>query len=171
MWLVVFAHWKRLGIFSLIGFSIFVFGLCFQALLVRAMHAAPVPAYVAQLVVSVEANFLANFRWTWKDRAVPLGRAFRRYNLKRAAGVLFSLSLYPFLIRLGMNYLLANALIVALLTPANYILGHLWTFAPGDSGLAEEEPSAGLEPLDAQEFGSVAEDEPRMPRARERSSR
>jgi len=156
MRLVISAHWKRLSIFSIIGLSIFGFGLCFQALLVRAIHAPPVPAYMAQLVVSVETNFLANFRWTWKDRNVPFGRAFRRYNLKRAAGVLFSLSLYPFLIRLGMNYLLANALIVALLTPANYILGHLWTFAPEDSESGVDAPSADLERLDANELGSAA---------------
>jgi putative flippase GtrA len=156
MRLIISAHWKRLSTFSVIGFSIFLFGLCFQALLVRTIHAPPVPAYVAQLVVSVEANFFANFRWTWRDRNVPLGRAFKRYNLKRAAGVLFSLSLYPFLVRLGMNYLLANALIVALLTPTNYILGHLWTFAPGGSERRGQEPPAGLESLDTGELGSAA---------------
>ena len=141
---------------AFLDFDAFRFRDHIRSLLVRTIHAPPVPAYMAQLVVSVEANFLANFRWTWKDRNVPFGRAFRRYNLKRAAGVLFSLSLYPFLIRLGMNYLLANALIVALLTPANYILGHLWTFAPEDSESGVEAPSADLEPLAANELGSAA---------------
>jgi hypothetical protein len=36
------------------------------------------------------------------------------------------------LVKLGINYLVANGLIVILLTPANYILGHWWTFAARD---------------------------------------
>jgi putative flippase GtrA len=132
-------HWKRLTKFSIIGFSIFALGLCLQALLVRVMHLPAVPAYVIQLVLSVESNFLANYRWTWSDRRAPFWRAWRRYNLKRTAGTLFSLAVYPLLIRLGMNYLLANGLLVALLTPTNYLLGHVWTFASGDRPAGAEQ--------------------------------
>jgi putative flippase GtrA len=144
----VSAHWRKLTTFSIIGFSIFVFGLCFQALLVREGQVPAVPAYIAQLVLSVEANFLANFRFTWRDRHAPFWRAARRYNLKRGAGVLFSLMLYPLLIRMGMNYLMANALIVALLTPTNYILGHRWTFASGGRQMPADQPREDLELLE-----------------------
>ena len=43
--------------------------------------------------------------------------------------ILISFSLYPVLIHFGMNYLAANALLIAVLTPVNYALGHFWTFA------------------------------------------
>lgn len=125
-------HRKRLTSFSLIGFAVFALGICFQALLVRLMHVPTVPAYVAQVVLSVQANFVANLRWTWSDRNAPFWRSCLRYNVKRAAGTLLSLALYPLLIKLGMNYLIANGVLVVLLTPANYILGHLWTFASRD---------------------------------------
>jgi putative flippase GtrA len=91
-----------------------------------------VPAYVTQLVLSVQANFLANYKWTWSDRNAPFWRSCFRYNIKRGAGTLLSFTLYPLLVRLGINYLVANGLIVILLTPANYILGHWWTFADID---------------------------------------
>ena len=110
--------------FSLIGFAVFALGLGVQVLLVQATHLAPVSAYVIQLVVSVQANFLANYRWTWGDRGAPFWRSCWRYNIKRVGGALLSLALYPLLIQLGMNYLIANVLLVIVLTPANYLLGH-----------------------------------------------
>ena len=87
-------------------------------------------AYVAQLVLSVQVNFLANYRWTWGDRDAPFWRSCWRYNIKRLAGTLLNLCLYPILIHFGVNYLAANALLVVVLTPVNYVLGHFWTFAP-----------------------------------------
>jgi putative flippase GtrA len=121
-------HGRRLVSFSLIGFAVFALGLGVQILLVQATHLAPVSAYVIQLVVSVQANFLANYRWTWGDRDAPFWRSCWRYNVKRAGGALLSLALYPLLIQLGMNYLMANVLLVIVLTPTNYVLGHFWTF-------------------------------------------
>jgi putative flippase GtrA len=122
-------HGRRLTSFSLIGFGVFALGICFQALVVRLMHVPAVSAYVIQVVLSVQANFVANLRWTWSDRNAPFWRSCLRYNVKRAAGTLLSLALYPLLIKLGMNYLIANGVLVVLLTPANYVLGHWWTFA------------------------------------------
>jgi amino acid transporter len=87
---------------------------------------------VVQVVLSVQANFVANLRWTWSDRNAPFWRSCLRYNAKRAAGTVLSLALYPLLIKLGMNYLIANGVLVVLLTPANYVLGHWWTFAARD---------------------------------------
>jgi putative flippase GtrA len=124
-------HGRRLVSFSLIGFAVFALGLGAQVLLVQTIHLSPVPAYVIQLVVSVQANFLANYHWTWGDRDAPFWRSCWRYNVKRASGALLSLALYPLLIQLGMNYLVANVMIVIGLTPTNYVLGHFWTFAAG----------------------------------------
>ena len=99
-------------------------------------------AYVAQLLLSVQVNFFANYKWTWGDRNAPFWRSCFRYNLKRGAGTLLSLALYPVLIRLGINYLAANALLVILLTPVNYILGHWWTFASRNKPAQREELGA-----------------------------
>lgn len=134
-------HGKRLTSFSLIGFAIFALGICFQAFLVRLLHVPAVPAYVVQVVLSVQANFVANLRWTWSDRNAPFWRSCLRYNVKRAAGTVLSLALYPLLIKLGMNYLIANGVLVVLLTPANYALGHWWTFAARDQQTRDVNPA------------------------------
>jgi putative flippase GtrA len=129
---IVSEHWKRLTSFSLIGFGVFGLGIIFQALAVRFTSISAVTAYYVQLVLSVQVNFLANLRWTWGDRNAPFWRSGMRYNMKRAAGTLVSLAVYPILVRLGMNYLIANAALVVIFTPANYVLGHWWTFAVRD---------------------------------------
>ena len=127
--------------FSLIGFAVFAAGLGVQVLLVQVAHVPAVLAYVTQLVLSVQANFLANYHWTWGDRNAPFWRSYWRYDVKRAVGTVLSLSIYPVLVRLGMNYLVANALLVAALTPANYVLGHFWTFSVGRGQARAREPA------------------------------
>jgi putative flippase GtrA len=141
-------HQKRLASFSLIGFAVFALGICFQAFLVRLLHVPAVPAYVVQIVLSVQANFVANLRWTWSDRNAPFWRSCLRYNVKRAAGTALSLALYPLLIKLGMNYLIANGVLVVLLTPANYVLGHWWTFAARDQQARDVNPAEAPSTLD-----------------------
>jgi putative flippase GtrA len=141
-------HGRRLISFSVIGFGVFALGLLFQLFLVRALHVPTVPAYITQLVLSVQLNFLANFKWTWSDRNAPFWRSCWRYNVKRAGGTLLSLGLYPLLVKLGLNYLVVNGLLVVVLTPANYILGHFWTFAsrrPGRASRVHEERSFQLD--------------------------
>lgn len=122
-------HGKRLASFSLIGFGLFAIGILLQAFLVQVVGVPKVQAFIIQLALLVQVNFLANYRWTWGDRGAPFWRSCWRYNLKRLAGILLNFVLYPVLIHFGMNYLAANALLVVALTPANYVLGHFWTFA------------------------------------------
>jgi putative flippase GtrA len=122
-------HGKRLLSFSLIGFGVFAAGLAVQIFLVQVAGLPKVEAYLFQLVLSVQVNFLANYSWTWGDRDAPFWRSCWRYNIKRASGVLVNLGLYPILIHFEMNYLVANTVLVVALTPVNYVLGHFWTFA------------------------------------------
>jgi putative flippase GtrA len=115
--------------FTLIGFSLFVAGILAQAFLVQVIGISKMEAFIFQLTLSVQINFLANYRWTWGDRDAPFWRSCWRYNAKRLGGILLSFSLYPMLVHFGINYLAANALLIVALTPANYALGHFWTFA------------------------------------------
>jgi putative flippase GtrA len=131
-------HGKRLASFSLIGFGLFAVGILLQAFLVQVIGIPKVQAFIIQLALLVQVNFLANYRWTWGDRDAPFWRSCWRYNLKRLAGILLNFVLYPVLIHFGMNYLAANALLVVALTPVNYLLGHFWTFAANNKGPAKK---------------------------------
>jgi putative flippase GtrA/glycosyltransferase involved in cell wall biosynthesis len=115
-----------------IGGVLFLAGLTFQAALTSGLHVPSILSYVAQAVLSVEASFLLN-RWlTWRKRATAFWPSFGRYNLQKTITVAANLLLYAGLLRLGMNYLIANVLLTAVFTIVNYIGGDRFVFTPGN---------------------------------------
>ena len=95
----------RFVLFSAIGGFIFLMGLGLQAALTGTWHVQPLVSYAVQAVVSVETSFLLN-RWlTWRDRNIPFGLAFARFNIQKTVTVALNLALYAGLLRVGINYL------------------------------------------------------------------
>jgi putative flippase GtrA/GT2 family glycosyltransferase len=120
----------RFVVFSAIGGSIFLMGLGLQAALTGGLHMRPVVSYAIQAVTSVETSFLLN-RWlTWRDRATPFWLAFARFNAQKAVTIALNLALYAGLLRLGMNYLVANIALTAVFTVVNYVAGDRLVFIP-----------------------------------------
>jgi putative flippase GtrA/glycosyltransferase involved in cell wall biosynthesis len=118
----------RFVVFSAIGGAVFVMGLGLQAVLTGAGHMQPIVSYAIQAVVSVESSFLLN-RWlTWRDRATPFRIAFARFNAQKAVTIALNLALYEGLLRLGMNYLVANVALTAVFTVVNYVAGDRLVF-------------------------------------------
>ena len=79
-------------------------------------------------MISVEISFLLN-RWlTWRDRNVPFWTALWRFNVQKAVTVILNQILYAGLLRLGMNYLLANILLAAVFMVVNYVAGDRFVF-------------------------------------------
>ena len=103
-------------------------GLGLQAVLTGAAHMQPIVSYAIQAVVSVESSFLLN-RWlTWRDRATPFGIAFARFNAQKTVTIALNLALYEGLLRLGMNYLVANVALTVAFTVVNYVAGDRLVF-------------------------------------------
>jgi putative flippase GtrA/GT2 family glycosyltransferase len=123
-------HWARFTSFSLIGGLIFVAGLALQAALTGGMHMHAFLSYLIQAIVSIEASFLLN-RWlTWRRRGTAFWPAFLRFNAQKVLTVTANLILYAGLLRLGVNYLLANVLLTAVFTIVNYVAGDRFVFVP-----------------------------------------
>ena len=113
----------RFVVFSAIGGAVFLMGLGLQAVLTGAWHMQPIVSYAIQAVVSVESSFLLN-RWlTWRDRATPFWIAFARFNAQKTVTIALNLALYEGLLRLGVNYLVANVALTAVFTVVNYVAG------------------------------------------------
>jgi GT2 family glycosyltransferase/putative flippase GtrA len=130
-------HASRFAIFSAIGAAVFLVGLGMQVELTGRWHVSPVISYMIQAVTSVEASFQLN-RWlTWRGRKTPFWRALWRFNAQKAVTILLNLALYAGLLRLGMNYLLANITLTAAFTLVNYLAGDRFVFVPGDARQAE----------------------------------
>ena len=134
----------RFVVFSAIGGSVFLLGLGLQALLTGRLHMEPVASYLIQAVVSVETSFLLN-RWlTWRDRGTPFWTAFARFNAQKTVTIVLNLTLYAGLIRLGLNYLVANVALTAVFTVVNYVAGDRLVFLPSRRPPAE--PAAPVRP-------------------------
>ena len=121
----------RFVVFSAIGGFVFLLGLGLQVVLTGKWHVLPVMSYLIQAVVSVETSFLLN-RWlTWRDRDTPFWLAFARFNAQKTVTIALNLALYAALLRLGMNYLVANVALTAVFTVVNYVAGDRLVFIPG----------------------------------------
>ena len=133
-------------VFSAIGGTVFLMGLGLQALLTGRWHVPPVASYLIQAVVSVEASFLLN-RWlTWRDRSTRFWLAFVRFNAQKTVTIALNLALYAGLLRLGMNYLVANVVLTAVFTVVNYVAGDRLVFIPGRTRTAEPAAPAATRP-------------------------
>lgn len=120
----------RFVVFSGIGGAVFFIGLGLQAVLTGRWHVLPIVSYLIQAVVSVEMSFLLN-RWlTWRDRGIPFWLSFARFNVQKAVTIALNLALYAALLRLGMNYLVANVTLTAVFTVVNYVAGDRLVFIP-----------------------------------------
>ena len=114
-------HGSKFTSFALIGGGIFVAGLLIQAVLTSGLHVSSVVSYLVQAVVSVESSYFLN-RWvTWRRVHAPFWSSFLRFNLQKVVTVTLNLVLYGILLRLGVEYLLANILLTVLFTFVNYI--------------------------------------------------
>lgn len=132
---VVRRHAGRFTSFSLIGGGIFAAGLLIQALLTGGLHVPSFESYLVQAVVSVESSFLLNRWFTWRDARTPFGQAFWRFNAQKVITVTMNLILYAGLLKLGMNYLLANILLTVIFTFVNYVGADRFVFLRGSKQL------------------------------------
>jgi putative flippase GtrA/glycosyltransferase involved in cell wall biosynthesis len=135
-------HGARFVVFSAIGGFVFLMGLGLQAVLTGRWDVLPVVSYLIQAVASVETSFLLN-RWlTWRDRDTSFWIAFARFNVQKTVTIALNLALYAALLRLGMNYLIANVVLTAVFTVVNYVAGDRLVFIPGRTRRVEPVRSA-----------------------------
>jgi 4-amino-4-deoxy-L-arabinose transferase-like glycosyltransferase/glycosyltransferase involved in cell wall biosynthesis/putative flippase GtrA len=128
-------HAAKFTSFSLIGGGIFVAGLLIQAVLTGGLHIPSFESYLVQAVVSVESSFLLNRWFTWRAARTPFWSAFWRFNAQKVITVTANLILYAGLLKLGMNYLLANILLTVVFTFVNYIGADRFVFLRGSRQL------------------------------------
>jgi len=112
-------------------------GVQFAALLLlkSALHFN----YLLATAIAVEAAVVHNFVWheqfTWADRVRSSWRKsaprLLRFNLTNGAVSIFgNLALMRVMVGQGhMNYLLANAITIALCSVANFLVSETWVFA------------------------------------------
>jgi putative flippase GtrA len=96
--------------------------------------------YLAATAVAVEAAVMHNFVWheqfTWSDRVAPrhrwsasCRRLLRFHIANGAVSIVGNVALMKVMVGFGnMNYLLANAIAIALCSTANFLVSEEWVF-------------------------------------------
>jgi putative flippase GtrA len=120
-------HWRRFGIFGVIGLTVFLAGLAVQVALVRLGGMGHVTSYAVKTLASVELSLLLNRCLTWRDRDIAMTRAAVLFTIQQLTIQGVGVAIYAGFVRLGMGYVVANVAVTALLTPAGYVASHLWS--------------------------------------------
>jgi glycosyltransferase XagB len=134
----IFVRHREKWLFALVGASVAVLGRVLLDLLVAAGCAAAL-ANALQAVVTLQVNFLANHRVTWRRRVagsdVGPVRRWGRFQLARGAGLLLSVALFPLVAPLAGRSVAYWGLLGAGAV-ANFLTDKYWSFSPARRALA-----------------------------------
>lgn len=99
-------------------------------LLVRGFGVAPTPASASGFVLAAGANYLLNYRFTFRsDR--PHGPAAAKFGLLAGMGLLINTGIMHWLTGAGLHYLLAQVCATGVVLFWNFTGNSLWTFGAG----------------------------------------
>ncbi|MGC2258886.1 MAG: GtrA family protein [Candidatus Sulfotelmatobacter sp.] len=127
----IFLRWLR---FNLVG----GIGIAVQLVLLLLLKSILHFNYLAATALAVEATVIHNFLWheryTWADRLQPSWRnslpRLLRFNLTNGAvSIAGNLGLMKCMVDIGhMNYLVANAIAIALCSLVNFVVSNEYVF-------------------------------------------
>jgi len=122
------ARLTRLGRFLVVGGTGVLVNSLALLVLFQWAHLALVLASALAAELAIVNNFWWNDRWTFKRTQLSL-RRFARFNLVSLAGLVITTGTLWVLVRqLGVYYLTANLLGIALATAWNFVANSLWTW-------------------------------------------
>ena len=129
-------RYREKWLFALIGGSVALAGHGLLKLLITLGCAAGV-ANAVQAVTTLQLNFVANGRLTWRRRLVGSGvgswRRWGRFHLARGASLLLCVGLFPLVApRTGSSVAYWSLLVVG--GVVNFCSDKYWSFSPDPSG-------------------------------------
>lgn len=121
-------NWVQLGKFALVGASGYVVNVAVYALLLRVAGLDYLAAAFVSFLIAVLNNYTWNRQWTFRDRRLGVASQGARFFVVSSIGGGLTILLLYTLVVTGTPKLPAQALAVALVTPANFLGNKLWTF-------------------------------------------
>jgi putative flippase GtrA/4-amino-4-deoxy-L-arabinose transferase-like glycosyltransferase len=128
-------NFGRLCLFAFNGLSVFIVGIVIQVALIHYAKLSHVQSYIVQTVASVQLSFLLSRYFTWRDRATPFLGALGRFNLQQLTATGLGMVVYAGLEQFKMNYLTANIVVTAFLTPVSFLVSHKWSMTERESSV------------------------------------
>lgn len=131
-------HLSRFVRFTVVGGIATAIQYAILVLLVRGFGMAPTAASSIGFALSAVANYLLNYRFTFRSNR-PHAPAAAKFGLLAGAGLLINAGIMHWLVAARVEYLLAQVCATAVVLVWNFIGNSVWTFGGGP---LEERPQS-----------------------------
>ena len=121
-------NWAQLAKFCLVGVSGYVVNLAVYAALLDGANLHYLLAATCSFVVAVTNNYLLNRYWTFRHARGHFGFQGLRFFTVALIAYAGNLVILKLLVELGLGKIVAQAIAIVLVTPANFIGNKLWSF-------------------------------------------
>jgi dolichol-phosphate mannosyltransferase len=116
--------------FGLVGIGVMIAGIVLLYTLVKFFKVEQNLAYFIQAVFSIEISFFLNKFINWRDRTGKILPQWIKFHTTKIGTVIFNQALFGCLVYLGIHYLLATLIGVAVSTVINYMTNDKFVFLP-----------------------------------------
>jgi putative flippase GtrA len=122
------SNWAQLAKFCAVGASGYVVNLLVYVALLDGADLHYRLAASGSFLVAVTNNYLWNRLWTFRRDRGHFGHQGLRFFVVSAIVYLGNLAILTLLVELGVGKIVAQAIAIVLVTPANFIGNKLWSF-------------------------------------------
>lgn len=122
------SNWAELAKFCAVGASGYVVNLVVYVALLDGANLHYRLAASGSFLVAVTNNYLWNRLWTFRRDRGHFGHQGLRFFAVSVIVYLGNLAILTLLVELGLGKIVAQAIAIVLVTPANFIGNKLWSF-------------------------------------------
>jgi putative flippase GtrA len=122
------SNWEELVKFCLVGASGYVVNLLVYVALLDGADLDYRLAATGSFLVAVTNNYLWNRLWTFRHHRGHFAYQGLRFLFVAIVAYLCNLAILTLLVELGVGEVIAQAIAIVLVTPANFVGNKLWSF-------------------------------------------
>ena len=122
------SNWAQLAKFCAVGASGYVVNLLVYIALLDGANLHYRLAATGSFLVAVTNNYLWNRLWTFRRDRGHFGHQGLRFLVVSAIVYVGNLAILTLLVELGVGKIVAQAIAIVLVTPANFVGNKLWSF-------------------------------------------
>jgi putative flippase GtrA len=122
------SNWEQLAKFCAVGASGYIVNLIVYVALLDGADLHYRMAATGSFLVAVTNNYLWNRLWTFRNDRGHFGHQGLRFFVVSGVVYLGNLVILTALVELGLGKIIAQAIAIVLVTPANFIGNKLWSF-------------------------------------------
>jgi putative flippase GtrA len=122
------SNWEQLAKFCAVGASGYFVNLIVYVALLDGANLHYRLAATGSFLVAVTNNYLWNRLWTFRSDRGHFGHQGLRFLVVSGIVYIGNLAILTVLVELGLGKIVAQAIAIVLVTPANFVGNKLWSF-------------------------------------------